>query len=122
MMSENTEKFLADILALSPALAEAHKDTIDYWCPERPPVIIAYAEVGERLADEFDTMDVEMRSSVFNLIESGMKSEDNELGTAIATGLIEGLIGRAARKGNWPHVRAVLGPLSLSHADAWHQS
>lgn len=77
MMSENTEKFLADILALSPALAEAHKDTIDYWCPERPPVTIAYAEVGERLTDEFDTMDVEMRSSVFNLIESGMKSEDN---------------------------------------------
>ena len=118
-MNEDTQRFLAEITALSNGLAEAHRETIEYWEPDSPPVTIAFAEIGHRLVDEFEAMDPGTRTSVFHLIEERIESDDEELATAIATGLIEGMAGRAARCGNWDSVRAEFGPLSRFHADAW---
>ena len=118
-MSESTQRFLTEITTLSRGLAEAHQETIEYWAPDLPPVTVAYAEIGHKLVDEFEEIDTRTRTAVFHLIEEGMEREDEELGTAVATGLIEGMAGRAARRGNWDNVRAELGPLSRSHADAW---
>ena len=56
----------------------------------------------------------------FSLIESAMKSDDLLLGTAMATGLLEALVGRVAQEeGLWARISPLLGPNSLHHAEAW---
>jgi len=96
-----------------------HRETIEYWAPELPPITIAYAEIGTKLVDIFDALDPNTRRSIFALVETGMQSDDEAVGTAVATGLIEALVGHASRLGRWEHVGEELGPLSKSHADVW---
>jgi hypothetical protein len=68
-------------------------------------------------------MDSRTSDSIFHLIENGMESSDEELGTAVATGLIEGMVGYAcgsgSSEGRWDEVRSRLRRLSRSHADEW---
>jgi hypothetical protein len=44
---------------------------------------------------------------------------DAELSRAVATGMIEGIVGRAIRIGIWDEVQPLFGKLSASHAIAW---
>ncbi|QOZ30630.1 hypothetical protein [Bradyrhizobium sp. CCBAU 53421] len=120
-MNEKAEKLLSEIVGLSLPLADVHRGTIDDWAPERPPATIAYGAVGTKLVDIFDELDPNTRRSIFALVEDGMQSDDEATGTAVATGLIEALAGRASRTGRWERVRAELGSLSRSHAEAWLQ-
>jgi hypothetical protein len=49
-----------------------------------------------------------------------MESRDQKLVTAVATGLIEALVTRAARtEGLWEQMALFLGPRSRHHAEAW---
>ncbi|QPF85087.1 hypothetical protein IC762_01765 [Bradyrhizobium genosp. L] len=118
-MSETAERFLSEVVEFSPSLAEVYRETIKYWAPDLPPITVAYAEIGRKFADIFEELDPNTRASIFALVEAGMQSDDEAIGTAVATGLIEALVGRAWRTGRWEHVREELGPLSKSHADAW---
>jgi hypothetical protein len=63
-------------------------------------------------------MDSTARKSIFDMIGEGMKSADDALVTAVATGLIEALVGRAAKDGRWPNDSKALGQLSQAHSGA----
>jgi hypothetical protein len=121
-MNDRPLEFLAHVSSLSPRLTQTYQDTLEYWAPDPPPFTVAYADIGRSIVDTFDTLEPSARKEIFSLIEEGMRSDDEALGVAVATGLIEGLAGRASRSGKWPHVRSELGPLCRSHADTWLQS
>lgn len=119
-MNENSREFIEKMCLLSPRLVDAHKETIDWWKPDVPPVTIAFGDIGQRIVDDLSATDAATNDAIFRLIEEGMTSDDDELGRAVATGLIEAMVGRAAHLGILDQVRTHFGKLSRSHADWWH--
>jgi hypothetical protein len=56
---------------------------------------------------------------MFKVIEDALAKGDAELSRAVATGMIEGIVGRAIRIGIWDEVQPLFGKLSASPANAW---
>jgi hypothetical protein len=119
-MSALTDTFLADIAGLDPELEKVRLDTLAYWSEETPPLTIAYADIGRAIVQHHDRFDADMRRNIYARIEEGMVSPDELLRSAVATGMIEAMSGRAGRLGTWETIRAFFGPASLYHADWWH--
>ncbi|MEP1422297.1 MAG: hypothetical protein ABJK59_11060 [Erythrobacter sp.] len=119
-MNKCTQDFLANLAGLFSPILSTHQETIDYWGAEEPPITIAFADVGRCIVQTFNEMDSPTRAAIFDRIETGMKSDDEQLGTAVATGLVEAIVGHAARLGNWEMIRTDLRPVTRKHADAWH--
>ncbi|KAA5918991.1 hypothetical protein F1536_29020 [Achromobacter xylosoxidans] len=98
----------------------AYRDVIDEWQPEEPPVTELFAALGYQIAEDFRCADTDANLRTFSLIEKAMESGDQELITAVATGIIEALVTRAAQvEGLWAQVAPVLGRRSLHHAESW---
>ncbi len=119
-MSIECQKFLDSLGAISAGVKSAEQEMLKEWFPELPPVTTLFAAVGYRIAEDFDKNGEQINRSLFSLIESAMKSDDLVLGTAVATGLLEALVGRVAQEeGLWVRISPLLGPSSLHHAEAW---
>jgi hypothetical protein len=118
-MSVLVDSFVHEITACSPGLSAAHQATIDYWAPDNPPAIIALSELGHRIVDDFNSVDRATNEAIFKMIEEALAKGDAELSRAVATGIIEGIVGRAMRIGIWGEVQPLFGKLSASHATAW---
>lgn len=119
-MNEYCRNFMLKVCNLAAPLAETHRETIDEWSPGDPPTTIAFADIGQRVVDDIEMLSPSAEKALFQLIEEGMMSSDEELGRAVATGLIEAMVGRAASLGTWDKIRARLGKLSRDHADRWY--
>lgn len=116
----NQADFLALWIAASDDAGNAYREVVDEWRPEDPPVTILFAALGYRIAETFDRTGADARRRVFSLIEQAMASDDPDLGTAVATGLIEALATHAAQSEPlWKRMAPWLGPLSKQHAEAW---
>lgn len=118
-MSVLVDSFVHEITACSPGLSAAHQATIDYWAPDNPPATVALGELGRRIVDDFNSVGRATNEAIFKMIEEALANGDAELSTAVATGTIEGIVGRAIRIGIWGEVQPLLGKLSASHATAW---
>ncbi len=118
-MSELVDSFVHEITACLPSLRAAHQATIDYWAPDDPPVTIALSELGRRIVDDINSVDRATKKAIFKVIEEALAKGDAELSTAVATGVVEGIVGRAVRIGIWSEVRPLIGKLSAAHATAW---
>lgn len=98
----------------------SHKETIDYWAPDEPPITTIFSELGSRIIQDLYTSDAEVNRRIFRMIEDAMASGDDELRTAVGTGLIEAVIART--DGNeqlWRDVESMFGDRSLEYAQAW---
>jgi hypothetical protein len=113
-------EFIDALVEQSPTLRSAYQETVDYWQPDEPPVTTLFAALGTRIAKAFDNIGPEINRKTFRLIEAAMTSGDDRLVTAMATGLIEGMIGATERQeGLWPRIAPMLGERSRRHAEAW---
>jgi hypothetical protein len=71
------------------------------------------------MASDFDRVGKVINERRFALIESGV-GDDGELGTAIATGLVESLVSNAElEKGLWPRILPNFGKRSREYIQAW---
>jgi hypothetical protein len=119
-MDASCREFVDALITRSAPLAEIHRETIEYWSPDEPPVTILFAALGEGIVMEFNVAGKEISQELFRLIEDGMNSGNSALVTAVATGLIEAMIAKSQSEGEvWQHIAPQLGPLSRSHADTW---
>ena len=101
-------------------LQAAYEEAFEYWRPDEPPVTTLFAALGDRIADDFESTELDVNSRIFALIESAMASGDQKLITAVATGLIEAMISRVtAKEGSSRRLTQELGALSRKHAEAW---
>jgi hypothetical protein len=119
-MDNKATELLDRLSRLSPFIAEARNETIDYWSPDEPPITVAFAEIGHAIVDKIDELDSDAQQAAFQMIEEGISSDDEQLSTAVATGLIEGIVGHASKLGSFQELLAKLGQNSRSHAIAWH--
>ena len=114
------EDFVSFLIAASGAIQAAYQEVLDEWRPEQPPITTLFAALGNRIAADFGSAGVDTNRRVFTLIEQAMESSDQALVTAVATGLIEALVTRAAQSESlWKEMTPLLGPRSLHHAEAW---
>jgi len=119
-MEVRCQKFVDALVELSVGLQSACLSAIEYWHPDEPPVTILFAELGDRIVEDFDLMSIDTKRGVFGLIETAMASGDSKLVTAVATGLIEAIVATASRQvGVWERISPLMGDLSRRHAEAW---
>ena len=118
-MNEQAVSFIQEVTALSPGLSAEHQETINYWAPDSPPLIVALGSLGRRVVADFNSVDLSMNQAVFNAIEHALAKGDWELSTAVATGMIEAIVGHALDFEIWDEILPLFGKLSASHAIAW---
>jgi hypothetical protein len=116
----NVEGFVSGLCSMAPAISRVVERIREDWAPQSVPRTTLLAEIGDAIADDLagdPTIDL---SSIFGLVETAMESSDDELRTAVSTGLIESLATRASSS---PHLHDVLairmGPLSVEHMRTW---
>lgn len=118
-MNKDYKLFLSKLCRTSSDLERAYNSTIEYWEGERPPITSLFSALGREISMRYGEMSEHQREVVFTLVEDAM-SDDGDLGEAVATGLIEAVIGHAATTNDlWSKIRPRLGILSRKHADAW---
>jgi hypothetical protein len=114
------EDFVGLLSEASDGVQAAYQEVLNEWQPEGPPVTTLFDTLGDRIAEDFGSSEVDANRRIFSLIEQAMESGDQKLVTAVATGLIEALVNRAARsEGLWEEIASLLGPRSRHHAEAW---
>ncbi|WP_138411839.1 hypothetical protein [Stutzerimonas nosocomialis] len=115
-----SEDFVGLLVKTSDGVQAAYQEVLSEWQPDKPPVTTLFAALGDRIAVDFVCAGAPANRRIFFLIEQAMESSDQELVTAVATGLIEALVTRAVRSdGLWKQMAPLLGPKSLHHAEAW---
>ncbi len=118
-MSPLASSFITYVAGLTPGLYAARQDTIDFWTPDEAPSTIAFADLGERVVDDFHWAGPAANTAVFRAIESAFASEDLELTLVVANGMVYGIVDRALNLGLWDDIRPMLGPMAASCADRW---
>lgn len=113
-------EFIASLVKQSDGLQLAYCETLAFWAPETPPMTTLFAALGDRIAEDFNSVSTEVNRQTFRLIEDGMSSKDQKLVTAVATGLIEAIVSKTApQKDVWNRLSLMFGDLSRMHAEAW---
>ena len=123
MSKESMMQFADNMLSRSAFLRDNCQDLEEYSDPEclLPVSLLGY--FGGQIAKQYDALAPEEWALLSALIEQGMASEDDDVSTAVATGLIEGLIHSAeAVEGLWPKIEVSLGSLARSYADAYRNA
>ncbi|MGL4860954.1 MAG: DUF7674 family protein [Enterobacteriaceae bacterium] len=112
--------YLRYIEALSQLVAKTVKSEYEYWMPEEPQPISLFGEVGRSIVQDVENMTQKQRGQIFQHIETGMLSDDDELATAVATGLVEGIVTETdSDESLWIEIESYLGEKSREHAIAW---
>lgn len=122
-MEKNCQIFVDSLTSLSKNLKACSDKCIEYWSPDQPPITIIFGDLGCQIVDDFDKVEMHLNRQVFALIEDAMTSGGDSLSTAVATGTLEAMAGRAARKqGLWQRISPTLGVSSRRHLEAWMAS
>lgn len=89
------EDFISDVTRIE-LLKQVKNEAIEEWGSDIPKSLI-FSKLGKGTSDNFDNFLSIDRDHIFNIIEQGMRSENDNLKTLIATGLLESLYLRASR-------------------------
>lgn len=116
-------QFADSMLSRSAFLRNNCFDLEEYSEPECPLPISLLGYFGGQIASQYDTLAPEEWVLLSASIEQGLTSDDDDVKTAVRTGLIEGLIHRAeAIEGLWPRIEVGLGSLARSYTDAYRNA
>ena len=120
-MTLNALDFSAKFVEAAPALREAVSDLFLYWEPDSPPVTSLYGVIGKDVAAKFDGFSHFEKEKIFALIEEALRGDDEMLGNAVATGLLEALVIRVGEDlGLWSRIDIYLGAEAREYVDAWN--
>ncbi len=115
--------FAESMLASSAFLRDNCRDLQEFEDPEQPLAIPLLGYLGGEIAKNFDAISSNEWATLSAMIEQGLASNDEDIGTAVATGLIEGMVHRAEAIDNlWPRIEASLGSKARSYADAYRSA
>lgn len=96
-METQLEKFLEALGKIYDGVEKAERETKSDWHPDAPPIFLMFSAVGCQIVRDFDHCDESTRQKIFSMVENAMRSQEADLVSAVSTGLIESLVGCAAR-------------------------
>ncbi|WP_175817701.1 hypothetical protein [Burkholderia diffusa] len=89
--------FVADLMKIE-SLRLARDEAVEDWGEDIPTTLL-FGNLGKSVAERFDEYSPEDRAYIFDTIERGMRAENVDLKTFVATGLLESLYAQAHRDG-----------------------
>ncbi|EAP4998781.1 hypothetical protein DEK44_00265 [Salmonella enterica] len=118
------DKMIADYVDKFSSFSDSISETIgsvnEYWTPDESPLIMLFSQIGNSLVAIFSELDCVKKELLFKYIEDGITSDNDELATAIATGLVEAIVTSTdANQYLWGEIEGLLGVKSKEHALAW---
>jgi hypothetical protein len=121
-MNAPTQKCLQTLIGITPVIDRSVECLVSSWSPETPPVTVVFSQIGDAIADHLVQMPTDVQQALFAEIERGMCSQDVDLRTAVATGLIEALVGKSDKQpGLFAQLEKLFGPASTKHALEWQK-
>lgn len=120
MMDNYIDDYLSFFTQASEHIKNEVNKCVEYWLPDPPPTILLFSLVGKALVNQLDSLNHLEKSALFQHIETGMRSDNDELATAVATGLVESLVTASDENESvWKEIEAYLHVESKKHALAW---
>ncbi|MFJ5456147.1 hypothetical protein [Pectobacterium sp. CHL-2024] len=118
------EKYINEYLSVFTQKSEYIKSEVNkgvkYWLPDNSPTILLFSLVGKTLVNQLDFLRESDKLEFFQHIETGMLSENADLSTAVATGLIEALVTASDEdESMWKKIESYLHTESKKHALSW---
>ena len=119
-MTNEIEKLINYYRSLSIKIDEDVQKCFEFWTPETPPALLIFSAIGRSIGSNINELDERDKIRLFNSIENGIASNDHTVSTAIATGLIEALLGSIGEDCvKWEKIFIFLGSETKKHALAW---
>lgn len=119
-MAVNIREYLEVLEGFSDEIKSEVNVAMHSWYPDAVPVTYLFGLIGNVLADTFPTLTESERRSLFNHIEQGVLADDEAFSTAVTTGLLEGILGRASQTDNlWEEIETYLMNESRIYITAW---
>jgi hypothetical protein len=120
MMDKYIDEYLNVFIQKSEYIKNEINKSVEYWLPEPPPTILLFSLVGRALVNQLGSLSQSDKSTLFQHIEVGMRSDNDRLATAVATGLIESLVTATDEdEPVWKEIEGYLHVESKKHALAW---
>ncbi|MDX6915003.1 hypothetical protein R9X49_07760 [Pectobacterium carotovorum] len=91
-MDEYVNEYLSMFTQRSEYIKNEVNNSIEYWLPDPPPTILLFSLVGKALVNQLALLRESDKLNFFQHIEMGVTSENTDLATAVATGLVEALV------------------------------
>ncbi|MFJ5359594.1 hypothetical protein ACIPUG_01360 [Pectobacterium sp. CHL-2024] len=118
------EKYINEYLSVFTQKSEYIKNEVNkgvkYWLPDNSPTILLFSLVGKTLVNQLDFLRESDKLEFFQHIETGMLSENADLSTAVASGLIEALVTASDEdESMWKKIESYLHTESKKHALSW---
>jgi len=105
-------------------IRKARAEAIEDWGEDIPATLL-FSKLGKAIASNFRSFSLEERTHIFEVVESGMLSTENDLKTLVATGLLEAVASWCVSDSDLEQqVDEALGQESkkyLLELNKWHQ-
>ncbi|MCQ8230190.1 MULTISPECIES: hypothetical protein [Pantoea] len=119
-MKKKTDEFISFVIDRNEFLKNDVKKCLEYWMPDAPAPILLFSLVGKSIVKHLSFFNENEKLSLFQHIELGMTSDNEELAIAVATGLVEALVTASdANESVWKEIEYYLQVESKKHALAW---
>ncbi|GKW01866.1 hypothetical protein PEC301877_06810 [Pectobacterium carotovorum subsp. carotovorum] len=119
-MDKYVNEYLSVFTHKSEYIKNEANQSIEYWLPDPPPTILLFSLVGKALVNQLALLRESDKLNFFQHIEMGINSENTDLATAVATGLVEALITASDEDESvWGKIENYLHSESKNHALSW---
>ncbi|UAY94274.1 hypothetical protein KSL88_09950 [Pectobacterium polaris] len=119
-MVEYINEYLSMFTQRSEYIKNEVSNSIKYWFPDDPPTVLLFSLVGKALVNQLALLRESDKLIFFQHIEMGITSENTDLATAVATGLVEALVTASDEDESvWEKIENYLHSESKNHALSW---
>lgn len=122
-MTDLRVDFFEKLKALFPAAQDAYNDaTKDDVEGDEILWVVVYMNVGAKIGEDFTQIPKHKLGPLISLIEDGTKSKDENLSTAVLTGLLETMTDPLMKNRDvWKKAQNMLGKNSVQHMLAMNE-
>ena len=92
----DTEAAVNALINTSGFLRVAHEQLIEEWSPDAPPLTIVFSSLGRSLCCHSSTSSDKALMEICTVIEELMNRGDDTVKDAVATGMLEGMLGESS--------------------------
>jgi hypothetical protein len=120
LVTDSCDAFGDELIHILPFLGALDQQERTSWSPETPPRTILFGQFGRAIIGAWPSLGAEQREALSSAIEAAAMSQDEGLGTAVLTGLVEAMLNAAqSDMCSEKDVLDFLGANARSYAVAW---